>query len=229
MPKHKQQTSFDELPTELVQEIREKILKWGKDNYQDFLWRKTKNSFHALIAEVMLQRTRAEQVQPIYISFIESYPNIQAAEREEPEKIRQLLNSLGLKWRIEKILELIRVLAESGKVPSNRNALLRLPGVGPYVTNAFLSLFSNQKAALIDSNAVRLWARLFGYETDADTRKRKWFIDFANKITPEKDFKNFNYAVLDFTRSICKPTPICKKCPLQSYCLYFLRLENQKA
>lgn len=224
MPMQKQPISFNEIPSEIVQKICEKILTWGRDNYQDFPWRKTKNSFHALIAEIMLQRTRAEQVQPIYNSFAERYPNIQVAEKEEPAKILQLLSSLGLKWRAEKIVELIRFLAKSGKLPGNRDDLLRLPGVGPYVANAFLSLFANQKAPIIDRNAVRLWARIFGFEIKKETHRKKWFIDFTDKMTPEKDFKIFNYAVLDLTRVICKTKPSCNICPLSANCLYFSRI-----
>ena len=52
----------------------------------------------------------------------------------------------------------------------------KLPGVGPYITNAFLSFFANQKAPIIDRNAVRLWSRVFKFEVDAETHKKNGLV-----------------------------------------------------
>ncbi len=42
--------------------IRKIILEWGAKNYKDFSWRKTDNKWHALLAEMLLQRTRVRAV-----------------------------------------------------------------------------------------------------------------------------------------------------------------------
>lgn len=203
-------------------EIQQQLMKWGRENFSDFPWRRTTNRFHALIAEIMLQRTRAEQVQPIYEIFVRKYSSVQDAARENPNQLRQLLSSLGLRWRIEKILELVAKLnSRGGKIPSSRKELTKLPGVGAYAANALLSAQDGVKAPIIDRNAVRLWGRMLGFNTDSETHRKRWFINLANQLTPRESFKEFNYAVLDFTRTICKPKPLCNKCPLTSYCRYF--------
>jgi len=42
------------------------LLAWHAENKRIFSWRQTKNSFHILIAEIMLQKTDAKKVSEIY-------------------------------------------------------------------------------------------------------------------------------------------------------------------
>ena len=54
--------------------LKNRIISWGQKNYYNFPWRSTENSWHALCAEIMLQRTNADQVVPVYTSFCIKYP-----------------------------------------------------------------------------------------------------------------------------------------------------------
>ncbi len=48
-----------------------------------------------------------------------------------------------------------------GKVPSTTDALLKLPGVGPYTAAAIASIAFGVPVAAIDGNIRRVYARLF--------------------------------------------------------------------
>ena len=74
---------------------------------------------------------------------------------------------------------------------------------------------------IIDSNVVRLYGRLFGFEYDGETRRKPWLRELADRITPARIYRDFNYAVIDFTRSICKPRPDCGHCMLNAQCAYY--------
>jgi len=169
----------------------------------------------------MLQRTRAEQVIPVYKSFVKNYPNINDAVSADEEEIREMLGSLGLKWRIENILLLIKELEEREDVPEKYEELVELPGVGDYIASAFLSLHLDRYQPIIDSNAVRLWGRIFGLTTDKGTRRKKDFRELVDKITPSQDYRIFNLGVLDFTRKICKSRPLHSNCPARKICEYY--------
>lgn len=202
-------------------QIQTTLIEWEKENYLDFPWRDTENKLHALIAEVMLQKTRAEQVAPIYLTFTELYPTLDDFLKEAPDKIRELLKPLGLYRRTEKILELMHVIQKKGcEIPDTKEELMKLPGVGHYSANAFLSFHLGVRAPIIDTNASRLWSRLFGFKLKKNTHRAKWFEALVDKITPENEFKIFNYAVLDYTRTVCKRKPLCKMCQLSSLCEY---------
>lgn len=218
-------TSESSSETDQVSIIQKALMEWGHNNYAVFPWRSTRNPFHALVAEIMLQRTKAEQVVPVYNLFTSRYSTPHEASSEEPLRILKLLEPLGLNWRNKKILELIRELDQKGgKIPTAFKDLIKLPGVGPYAASAYLSFHLETRAPIIDSNAVRLWSRIFGIKKDGEMRRKKQFLILVEKITPRKKFQAFNYAVLDHTRLICKPKPICGDCPLNPFCEYYKRL-----
>jgi len=197
--------------------LRQRLLKWGRSNYANFPWRYTRNRWHALTAEVMLQRTRAEQVLPVYRSFVKRFSNADSILRQKPEN---LFSELGLVWRHKVFLKLARILTECG-LPSTEQGLRRLPGVGDYIASALLSLHMGIRAPIIDSNVVRIYGRFFGFATDGETRRKKWLKDLADAVTPRRAFRDFNYALIDFTRDICRPKPRCTDCPLSTQCSYF--------
>ncbi len=73
------------------------------------------------------------------------------------------------------------------------------------------------------SGRTRLFAGLkFHLETQhGETRRKKWLIELAD-LTPEYNVKDFNYAALDLTMTVCVPgTPHCDECPIGAgLCVY---------
>jgi len=106
----------------------------------------------------------------------------------------------------------------NSSIPLEKKELLKLPGVGNYIAAAFRSLHMNIKDTIIDSNVVRLYGRFWGFETNPETRRKKWFIKLAENLIPAKRHKDYNYSLLDFTRAVCKLRPDCVNCPLQVKC-----------
>lgn len=210
----------------LIKRIQKVLLRWGRDNYSDFPWRHSINHFHALLAEVMLQRTRAEQVVPVFRAFASRYSSPFEASKEQ-EGIRNLVATLGLNWRGEKIIKLVETLKDlGGNIPTALEGLTSLPGVGTYAASSYLSLHAGIRMSIVDSNAVRLWGRIFGFKTDQETRRKRWFMELAQRVTPQNKFRDFNYAVLDFTRKVCRPKPLHDMCPLTSICKHYRRLHK---
>jgi A/G-specific adenine glycosylase len=204
-------------------EIQRFLLKWGKDHYAIFPWRLTDNKFHALLAEVMLQRTKAEQVKPVFEIFSNKYLTAADALKDKKEVLK-ILMPLGLEWRVNKMIELVHALyLIGGTPPKTLDSLLKLPGVGFYAASAYLTFHANTRALIIDSNSVRLWSRIFGFVATAETRRKRWFLDLVDSITPVKEHRTFNYAVLDYTRALCKKEPLCELCPLNCLCCFFIQ------
>ena len=61
-----------------ISKFSESVLEWTKVGLRDFPWRRTNDPYNILIAEIMLQRTKANQVKPVFEHFIQKY-------REEAE------------------------------------------------------------------------------------------------------------------------------------------------
>lgn len=210
-----------EMPEREIQFFQETILTWGRGNYVDFPWRSATNRWHALVAEIMLQRTRAEQVVPVFQMFCHKYPT-PASYLADGES--SAFASLGLLWREDLLRHLAKILS-SESIPTDRLDLQRLPGIGEYIAAAFRSLHLNMYDFIVDSNVVRVYGRFFGFATDPETRRKKWLLKLADKITPEIDFKSYNYGLIDFTRQICRHKPLCGKCPLNQRCRYFAQVQ----
>jgi len=199
--------------------FRDTIIEWRNKNFSDFPWRKTNNKWHALAAEIMLQRTRAEQVLPVYLSFSKKYKTPIDYLNDEKSDI---FKSLGLTWREKEFKKLAKILSEN-EISKDKNTLLELPGIGDYIASAYRSLHLGIRDIIIDSNVVRLYGRFFGIKTDGETRRKKWIIELADKLTPINNFKEYNYGIIDFTRKICKPIPLCQVCSLNKKCHHYLK------
>lgn len=165
----------------------------------------------------MLQRTGAEQVSVVYSDFIKKYktPEIFLANSKS-----NFFKRLGLTWRYRLYKQLCRELILRENIPHDKKELMQLPGVGDYVAGAYRSLHLGIRDYIIDSNVMRLYGRYFGFETDNETRRKRWFIEISESLTPKIKFKDYNYALLDYTRIICKPKPLCAECNLSKKCMF---------
>ena len=197
--------------------LHRKLLQWGRENYADFPWRALDNRWHSLVVEIMLQRTKAEQVEPIFVEFMKKYPEPSDYLADSESDV---FEHLGLPQRREWLKALAAEIETNG-IPEERDAVLHLPGVGDYIASAFRSLHLNLKDRIIDSNVVRFYGRFFGFETHGETRRKRWFIELTETLTPARAHRDYNYALLDFTREICKPSPDCPGCPLKRKCHFY--------
>jgi len=202
-----------------IEIIQKEIIHWEKSNFQEYPWRLTTNKFHALIAELMLQRTNADQVVPVYEKFTAAYPNLDSAVEAVDSNMKILLRPLGLNWRIENILNLISQLGYLNDIPQKYDELISLSGVGDYVASAFLIFQYNVSRPLIDSNAIRLWCRIFNLDLHGEMRRKRDFIALVDSVTPKNNCKLFSYGVLDISRKYCKSRPFCGECPLNILCI----------
>lgn len=205
------------------------LLAWAEaGNLRQFPWRGEKDSYKLLLTEVFLRRTRAENVVPVHHSFFQSYPDLEAFLTADDKVLRALVAPLGLRWRAENLIQLRERLKEDGRIPNSYEGLTGLPGVGDYVASAVLCFAHGQRRPLIDTNLVRLLGRYFGFETGAETRRRRWFIELAHLLVPAHDTARYNYATLDFAAKLCKSMkPNIEGCPMKNRCSFARGVSGQ--
>lgn len=215
-----------DIPEINIPRIRRRILTWGRVNRKHFPWRKTTKLWHGLIAEVLLQRTRAATTVSIYEQFIRRFSEPKELALASIAEIEKLIYPLGLRWRAPLLKQLGEELDRlGGEPPLSFEQLLKLPGVGPYAAAAWLSFHGGGRGVIIDANVVRWICRLIDQKCDAETRRKKWLIQLADRLTPERNSGEFNYAVLDFTMEICTTRPKCSVCPIGAeLCAYGRRV-----
>jgi A/G-specific adenine glycosylase len=202
------------------------LLKWFRINGLKYPWRKERDPFKLLIAEVMLQRTRAGQVVPVYIDFVKKFPDLQALSSSNEIQLEKFMKRLGLFWRTELLMEMVSKISVeyNGIIPSNKEQLLSLPGIGDYIADALIVFAYGGKGVVVDSNVVRLVSRFFGINYKGEMRRNRDFKNFCQKLAQgisSKDIKKFNWALIDHPGKICTPIPRCQICPLSRKCNYF--------
>jgi len=173
----------------------------------------------------MLQRTRADQVEPIWTRFAETYGGPQDLLHAGRPAVDEIFGPLGLHWRADQYWALCRELVAEydGRVPANRDALMSLPGVGQYAAGTTLTNAFRKPTGVLDSNILRVYGRYFGIEfTDSD-RRRKAVFEWADGLLPQDpdEARRYNLALVDLGALICTPkTPNCSECPLREECGY---------
>jgi A/G-specific adenine glycosylase len=199
------------------------IRSWFESNKRDFPWRKTTEPYRLLIAEMMLRRTRAGQVGPVYEKFISSFRNPQELAEASPEVVATVLRPLGLTWRVPAFQLMARQLVSRyrGTVPLARDELLSLPGVGDYVADAVLCFAYGEPVSIVDTNTVRVAGRYFGFSFGPDSRRLKAVRHAVAQLLDRANPVESNLALLDFAATICKATkPICAECPVATRCVW---------
>jgi A/G-specific adenine glycosylase len=173
-----------------------------------------------LLAEIMLQRTRSDQVRDAFTRFDSRYRTAADLAALTEKEVSSIFAPLGLKWRIPLFTELAgEIVRRNGRLPRTERELQRLPGVGPYAAAATLSLHTGIRAVIIDSNTVRIVSRLLGIEPGPETRRKRWVKDVLEVLTPTVGFKENNYALLDLGALVCRPRrPDCVNCPIVVNC-----------
>jgi A/G-specific adenine glycosylase len=98
--------------------------------------------------------------------------------------------------------------------------LHRLPGVGRYTAGAIASIAYGERAALVDGNVARVFARVFNIGANVKlpaTQQRLWAL--AEALLPGRGCGEFNQALMELGALLCLPAnPRCEICPLQRVC-----------
>jgi A/G-specific adenine glycosylase len=210
--------------------LRKRLLTWWDQNHREFPWRHTHDSYKILASEILLHRTKAEQVVQVYNRFLTKFPTVQALFSASLHEKAEVLRPLGLYWRTRLLHEMSIVIWNryDGNVPSTRKELESLPGVGKYIASAVCCFAFNHPEVLLDTNTVRIFGRIFGEKVNDASRRSKHFQRLGEYVLDKENARAFNYALIDLGALVCKPKePLCNKCPLNDVCsLGGLRMET---
>lgn len=209
---------------ESLKKLGEKILEWWYRNRRDYPWRHERDPYRILIAEIMLQRTKADQVVPVYQEFLRRYPSIESLSKAKLEDVESFFDRLGLRWRAKRVIEMAKYVVNEygGRLPRKREELLKIPMIGEYMADALLSFAYGENIAVVDANVVRVLGRLLCMKPRGEARRDPRFRRIANMMVPRDRAREYNWAIIDFAALICTPRkPKCSICPLKNSCCFY--------
>jgi A/G-specific adenine glycosylase len=201
--------------------LRTKLAAWYGTAKRDLPWRRTTDAYAITVSEVMLQQTQVVTVIPYYERWLKIFPTWQAlAAASETEVIKQW-EGLGYYRRARNLQGLAKAVAQTGgEMPRTEEALLSLPGVGPYTAAAVGSIAFGLPLAVLDGNVMRVLTRVLALRDDISRpQTRVRLQEIATAFLDVRDPSSHNQAVMELGATVCLPRkPICLICPLAEDC-----------
>lgn len=198
------------------------LLIWYDRSKRDLPWRRHRDPYFIWVSEIMLQQTRVDTVIPYFHRFIERFPTIRDLAEAPQEDVVKMWEGLGYYSRARNLQAAAQQIVElhDGEMPSEREHVFALKGVGPYTAGAILSIAFNQPEPAVDGNVMRVLSRYFLIEDDiAKPKTRIGMEKIIPGLIPEGRASDFNQALMELGALICTPkSPHCLICPVMEHC-----------
>ncbi len=203
------------------------VAGWYGDNARDLPWRHADASpWGVLVSEVMAQQTPLARVLPVWTRWMETWPTpAHLAAATQADAVRAW-ERLGYPRRAKALWECAReiVARHGGEVPSTREELIGLPGVGDYTASAVLSFAFGHRAVVLDTNVRRVLARAWRGEPLPPVAIRRAERDLAESLVPTEPAAAAVWAVasMELGALVCTArAPRCEECPISQRCAWF--------
>jgi A/G-specific adenine glycosylase len=196
-----------------------KLLTWYKQHGRDLPWRKTRDPYHILVSEVMLQQTQVNRVKSFYTAWLKQFPNWRRLAMATNEDVVRAWAGLGYNRRALMLRDTARTVVEHG-LPDSVEAWREIKGIGPY-TAAAISAFAQKKRVMpIDTNIRRVLGRLLLNKPFPQLADDERIQKAVNTFLPVRgNFYDVPQAIFDLATDICQKNPKCLECPLRRDCL----------
>lgn len=139
------------------------LLAWYGAHRRDLPWRAPgTDPWAVLVSEVMLQQTPVSRVVPVYLGWLRRWPTPAALAAEAPGEAVRAWDRLGYPRRALRLhAAAVAVTTDhGGRVPTDHDTLLALPGVGPYTAAAVAAFAAGGRHAVLDTNVRRVLGRV---------------------------------------------------------------------
>ncbi|MBP3223565.1 MAG: A/G-specific adenine glycosylase [Actinomycetaceae bacterium] len=196
--------------------------EWYARHSRPLPWREDGMSPWAiLVCEVMSQQTPVTRVIPAWQAWLEKWPTPSSMEEASTADVVRMWGRLGYPRRALRLHECAHAITvhHDGNIPDNYDALIALPGIGPYTAEALLTFAFHQRSIVLDTNIRRVLARLHGkaYAAKGRTREEE---KLALQLLPQNNNEAiiWNTALMELGALICQVRPHCDSCPLTAHC-----------
>lgn len=135
------------------------LMDWYQAHHRDLPFRRDREPYHIWVSEIMAQQTRIEAMVQYYDRFMTLFPTVQDLAAADEDTLHRAWQGLGYYSRVRNLQKAAQIVAREG-MPRSKKELQTLPGIGPYTAGAIASISFGEKAAAVDGNVLRVFARL---------------------------------------------------------------------
>ncbi len=201
-----------------------KLLNWFDANARSLPWRDTHDPYKIWVSEAMLQQTTVKTVLGYYDKWLGTFPDLESLASAPVGKVLKAWQGLGYYNRARNFHRSAQIVVNDhhGILPSDPEALRKLPGFGPYMTASVASIAFDVRIPLVDANVRRVVMRLTNIHGPAVASLDDEILVFLNKVLPARRCGDFNQALMELGATVCTTkNPACEVCPVNRGCLAF--------
>jgi endonuclease-3 len=177
-----------------------------------------KNAFQLLVATVLSAQCTDKRVNQTTPALFKKYSNPQKMAKADLRDIQKLVKSTGFfRAKAKNIKGLSNKIMQDfdGKVPSNLEDLITLPGVGRKTANVVLGHAFGIPGITVDTHFGRL-SRRFGWSKQNNPVKVEFEV---GELIPKKEWTNLSQRMIWHGRRVCHSRkPACGACTLAKLC-----------
>jgi len=204
-----------------------RLLNWFAVHGRHTLpWQIEPTPYRVWVSEVMLQQTQVATVIPYYERFMARFPDVQSLASAPLDEVLHLWTGLGYYARARNLRACAQMIAArfGGEFPQRFGEVIELPGIGRSTAGAILALSRGQRHPILDGNAKRVLARVFGIAGNPSSKavlEMLWTLSDA--CTPAENVAAYTQAIMDLGATVCtRARPACTQCPMNHSCVAVL-------
>ena len=211
----------------MARTLSTRVINWYAKHARDLPWRRPEEAtpWAIMVSEFMLQQTPVERVRGPWQAWLDRWPTPAALAAASPGDAVRAWGRLGYPRRALRLHQAALMITNDfrGVVPEDREALLRLPGVGSYTAAAIRSFAYGRREVVLDTNVRRVLARIgpgVALPSGAPTTRER---ALAEELIPQAPQRAARWAVasMEFGALVCRArNPACHTCPVQDLCAW---------
>ncbi len=201
----------------------DKLIAWQRDHGRHDLPWQTRDAYRVWLSEIMLQQTQVDTVIPYYARFLQRFPDLPSLAAAPVDDVLALWSGLGYYARARNLHRCAQALMSrhGGIFPADPALLAELPGIGRSTAAAIAAFSYGTRAAILDGNVKRVFARAFGiagFPGAKTVENAMW--QLAGELLPTRDVDIYTQAQMDLGATVCtRGRPACGRCPLAAECV----------
>jgi A/G-specific adenine glycosylase len=182
----------------VLEEFRAAVWNFYKNKGRDFAWRTTRNPYHIVVSEIMLQQTQTARVAEKYENFLQHFPSFEALASASVGAVLKEWVGLGYNRRALALQGIAQKIVNEygGILPYEPSLLETFKGLGPATAASIVAFAYNKPTVFIETNirAVYLHA-FFGHEQELIGDKQ--LLPLVAATVDSANAREWYYALMD--------------------------------
>lgn len=181
--------------------------------------------YELMVAVILSAQCTDKRVNMITPAFYRRFPDVAALAQGSHEEILELIRSCSYpNNKSRHLLGMARMVVEhfGGKIPSTREELLQLPGVGRKTANVITAVAFHQPSLAVDTHVHRVAARIgLTWKAKNPLQTEMQLLEHI----PGDKIRIAHHWLILHGRYVCQARkPKCDACGLQNICRYYATL-----